>query len=130
MSLNNLTRVKKIPARPSNPYDPVYRTRPRAVIVKSYAVELMNGLMEIYDQPEDRAGLDQAVQEEIKRGSKLASWESSRSSPLDGRSATVWNSPCRTGRDRFKACTGPSSRTSYELIRQKTRDCHCPGRVF
>ena len=33
----------------------------------------MNGLLDIYDQPEDRAALDQAVVEEIRRGSMLES---------------------------------------------------------
>jgi len=64
----------RIPPRPPNRYgNPVFRTRPRAVICEPKAVVIMNGLLDIYDQPEDRATLDQAVVEEIRRGSMLES---------------------------------------------------------
>jgi hypothetical protein len=43
------------------------------VICEPKAVVIMNGLLDIYDQPEDRAALDQAVVEEIRRGSMLDS---------------------------------------------------------
>jgi hypothetical protein len=57
----------------------IYRTRPAAVIVKPHAVTRTNQLLAVYDAGViSREALDQAVLDEIHRGSMLASWESAR----------------------------------------------------
>jgi hypothetical protein len=63
----------------------IYRTRPAAVIAKPKSVRRMNVLLEIFDAGIiDRETLDQALQDEIYRGSMLGS-ESSVLVQLTGR---------------------------------------------